>query len=59
MSRVRVRLSAVRFSAVPLSAQPINIDLSGDANWGNYRYRVFETVVPIRNVAWMGAITGC
>ena len=46
-------------SAVPLSAQPINIDLSGDANWGNYRYRVFETVVPIRNVAWMGAITGC
>jgi type IV pilus assembly protein PilW len=46
-------------SAVPLSAQPINIDLSGDANWGNYRYRVFETVVPIRNVAWMGASSGC
>jgi type IV pilus assembly protein PilW len=29
------------------------IDLSpGDANWGRYRYRVFETIVPLRNVIW-------
>lgn len=35
------------------------IDLSGNANWQNYRYKLFQTVVPIRNVAWMGAVTGC
>lgn len=29
------------------------IDLSpGDANWQRYRYRVFETVIPLRNVIW-------
>ena len=29
------------------------IDLSpGDANWARYRYRVFETIVPLRNVIW-------
>ena len=33
--------------------------LSGDANWQNYRYRVFQTQVPIRNMSWMGAVTGC
>jgi type IV pilus assembly protein PilW len=29
------------------------IDLSpGDANWRRYRYRVYETITPIRNVIW-------
>ena len=29
------------------------IDLSiGDANWQRYRYRVFESVIPLRNVIW-------
>jgi len=28
------------------------IDLSADANWQRYRYRVFETIVPLRNVIW-------
>ncbi|MBI4809046.1 MAG: PilW family protein [Nitrosomonadales bacterium] len=28
------------------------IDLSADANWKRYRYRVFETIVPLRNVIW-------
>jgi type IV pilus assembly protein PilW len=23
-----------------------------DANWQNYRYRVFETIIPLRNVIW-------
>ena len=31
------------------------IVLNGDANWQNYRYKVFQTFVPIRNVSWMGA----
>jgi type IV pilus assembly protein PilW len=29
------------------------VDLStGNANWSRYRYRVFETIVPLRNVIW-------
>ncbi|MCR4331850.1 MAG: PilW family protein [Sulfuricaulis sp.] len=29
------------------------IDLSaGDANWARYRYRVFETIIPLRNMIW-------
>lgn len=35
------------------------IDLSGNANWQNFRYRVIQTVVPLRNVAWQGVPTGC
>jgi type IV pilus assembly protein PilW len=27
-------------------------DLTGDANWNCYRYRVFETTVPLRNIIW-------
>ncbi|NUT15221.1 MAG: hypothetical protein HOQ33_12055, partial [Cupriavidus sp.] len=28
------------------------IDLSADPDWRCYRYRSFETVVPLRNVLW-------
>ncbi|MBU1214280.1 MAG: PilW family protein [Gammaproteobacteria bacterium] len=28
------------------------IDLSSDTNWKRYRYRVFETTIPLRNVIW-------
>ena len=28
------------------------IDLSGDPDWQRYRYRVFETIIPLRNVLW-------
>jgi len=29
------------------------IDLSpGDPDWGRYRYRVFETIIPLRNMVW-------
>ena len=31
------------------------IDLSGRANWQNYRYKVFETIVPLRNLPWMAS----
>lgn len=30
------------------------IDLSSDANWQKYRYRVYQTIIPIRNVIWAG-----
>lgn len=28
------------------------IDLSADPNWRKYRYRVFQTIVPLRNMMW-------
>lgn len=41
------------------AASAAAIDLSADANWQKYRYKVFETVVPLRNVAWLGVQSGC
>ena len=35
----------------PLSPAPA-IDLSNDPDWQHYRYRVFETIIPLRNVIW-------
>ncbi len=35
------------------------IDLSANASWQNYRYRVVQTLVPLRNLAWQGAQPGC
>jgi type IV pilus assembly protein PilW len=34
-------------------------DQTADEPWKHYRYKVLEAVVPIRNVAWMGAVQGC
>lgn len=28
------------------------INLNNDPNWARYRYRVFETIIPLRNVIW-------
>jgi type IV pilus assembly protein PilW len=38
----------------PFVASPApTIDLSpADANWARYRYRVFQTIIPLRNVVW-------
>lgn len=30
------------------------LDLSAEANWRRYRYRVFETIIPLRNMIWSG-----
>lgn len=35
------------------------IALTSNADWQHYRYKVFQTVAPIRNVAWMGVVSGC
>ncbi len=35
------------------------IDLSANATWQNFRYKVIQTVVPIRNLVWQGVPTGC
>jgi type IV pilus assembly protein PilW len=34
-------------------------DQAADEPWKHYRYKVLESVIPIRNVAWMGAVPGC
>lgn len=28
------------------------LNLTGDPNWQRYRYRVYETMIPLRNVVW-------
>jgi type IV pilus assembly protein PilW len=33
--------------------------LTGNSQWQYYRYKVFQTTVPMRNVSWMGAVAGC
>lgn len=34
-------------------ATPVNVDLSGlGTDWDHYRYTVFETVIPLRNMIW-------
>lgn len=47
-------------AAAPLpanAADPIN--LAANANWQNYRYKVFQTIVPIRNITVKGVQPGC
>jgi type IV pilus assembly protein PilW len=43
-------------AAINLSAYP-----NGKPNpdWKNYRYTLFQTVVPIRNISWLGVQAGC
>lgn len=41
--------AAYQAPRIDLSA---NADGTANANWQRYRYRVFETIIPIRNVAW-------
>ncbi|HBZ06269.1 MAG TPA: pilus assembly protein PilW, partial [Massilia sp.] len=44
-------------SAVPqgVTAVPITVEVAASATdtaWRCYRYRVFETIVPLRNAGW-------
>lgn len=45
-------------AAAPIAWADVNgspaptIDLSDDANWQRYRYRVYETIIPLRNMIW-------
>lgn len=33
------------------------IDLSGNAEWKNYRYKTLQTTIPVRNLVWQGSQT--
>ncbi len=37
-----------------LDAAPV-IDLSSDPNWQKYRYRVYDAIIPLRNMVWSKA----
>ena len=40
-------------SAAPVVPSPApTVDLSADADWQRYRYRVFETIIPLRSMIW-------
>ncbi len=39
-------------NAVNIWQNTTAVDLSADSNWQRYRYRVFETIIPLRNVIW-------
>ena len=43
----------------PVGSAGAPISLTTTANWQNFRYRVFQTVVPIRNMVWAGAQPTC
>lgn len=39
--------------AISVASPAPAVDLSSaDANWGRYHYRVFETIIPMRNIVW-------
>lgn len=43
-------------SANPINASPApGVDLSNTANWNQYRYKVYETIIPLRNMVWTRA----
>jgi type IV pilus assembly protein PilW len=44
------------------ATQPFDMaqaSLATGQSWQNFRYKVFETTVPQRNMSWMGAQSGC
>ena len=48
----------------PAGSQALPFDMSlasiaASQSWQNYRYKVFETTIPQRNMAWMGVQAGC
>ena len=44
--------AGVPAAGVMLASPAPIIDLSNDATWQRSRYRVFETIIPLRNVIW-------
>lgn len=47
------------YANVPTGSAASPIDLTADPNWTFYRYRVFQSVLPIRNISWLGKVSSC
>lgn len=43
----------------PAGSANTPFNLTAFPSWQNYRYKTFQTTVPLRNVAWMGGKSGC
>jgi len=41
------------------ASNDLPIDLTSNGDWQHYRYKVFQTVVPLRNVVAAGVTSGC
>ena len=37
------------------TAETLRVDQVVGSGWRNYRYKVFETVIPLRNLLWQAA----
>lgn len=46
-------------SGNPIDLTGTSANLPTGTTWKGYRYKVYQTVVPIRNVNWMGVQAGC
>lgn len=46
-------------AGVPVGSAAAPITLSANPNWTFYRYRVFQSVMPIRNISWIGKVSTC
>ena len=42
--------------SIDLSKKP---DGTANPDWQHYRYKLFETVIPLRNIVWMGVQSSC
>jgi len=46
-------------AAAPINLAGTNANLPPGMTWQNYRYKVFETSMPIRNIVLNGVVPGC
>ena len=51
--------SAINTTTTPFNPVAFPINLTAVTDWKKYRYKVFETVMPIRNMAWNGVPPQC
>lgn len=45
-------VTAVQPSWRPNGVDPVPLKIDGNADWKHYRYKIYETVVPLRNMIW-------
>ncbi len=57
--KTAVTTAAPTWAGSATSPTPTPIDLSANADWQNYRYKVFQNFVTMRNASWMGVDIGC
>lgn len=51
--------TAVNTSTSPFNPVSVPINLWVMSDWQNYRYKTFETMIPLRNMSWNGVPPGC